>query len=191
MISGANQRTRGKDRQSMNDEEFELFRQAMADAKPIKVKQRVTLKKRKPKPAARFTRADEADALSATLEVDIDDIEASGGEALRYHRPVVGRRTMRKLARGRYAVQAEIDLHGMSVAEPKVRLEDFIEAAAREGKTCVRVVHGKGRGSGPRGAVLKAGVNRWLRRLYAVLAFTSTRQVDGGTGAVYVLLRIR
>ena len=95
---------------------------------------------------------------------------------------------MRKLARGNFAVQAEIDLHGLTVAEAKPRLKEFIEDSVRSHRRCVRVVHGKGLGSGTRGPVLKDSVNRWLRQWDAVLAFVSTRQVDGGTGAVYVLL---
>jgi len=101
----------------------------------------------------------------------------------------VGRRTMRKLARGKYAVQAEIDLHGMTVAEAKPRLADFIDYSVKQGLTCVRIVHGKGLGSGHRGPVLKSAVSRWLRKWESVLAFVSARQVDGGTGAVYVLLQ--
>jgi len=77
----------------------------------------------------------------------------------------------------------------MTVAEAKPRLAEFIESCVRDGKLCVRVVHGKGRGSGSRGPVLKQKVNRWLRQWNSVLAFVSTRQVHGGTGAVYVLLR--
>ena len=96
---------------------------------------------------------------------------------------------MRKLARGGYSVQAEIDLHGMTLAEAKPRLADFIDFSTSEGKLCVRVVHGKGLGSGERGPVLKNAVNRWLRNWDSVLAFVSTRQVDGGTGAIYVLLQ--
>ncbi|HNP64492.1 MAG TPA: Smr/MutS family protein, partial [Woeseiaceae bacterium] len=93
-----------------------------------------------------------------------------------------------KLGRGGYSVQAEIDLHGMTLAEAKLRLRDFIDYSAKRGHLCVRVVHGKGLGSGERGPVLKGAVNHWLRRFDPVLAFVSTRQVDGGTGAVYVLL---
>jgi DNA-nicking Smr family endonuclease len=86
-------------------------------------------------------------------------------------------------------VQAEIDLHGMTLAEARPRLEAFVRRSASSNKHCVRIVHGKGLGSGDRGPVLKAAVNRWLRRWDVVLAFTSARQVDGGTGAVYVLLQ--
>lgn len=173
----------------MSEEDDELFRRAMSGAKPIKAEERAAPRKRKPKPRARFARADESEALQQSLQADVDDIEAGSGAALRFHRASVGRRTMRKLARGNYSVQAEIDLHGMTVAEAKPRLAEFIDSCARSGKRCVRVVHGKGLGSGHRGPTLKPSVNRWLRRWDTVLAFTSTRQVDGGTGAVYVLLK--
>ena len=173
----------------MTDDDADLFRRAVSDAKPLDAERRVDEKRRKPTAKARFSRADESRVLRESLEGDIDDIEAGSGEALRFARPSVGRRTLRKLARGSYAVQAEIDLHGMTVAEARPRLQAFIEDCARTGKRCVRVVHGKGLGSGQRGPVLKPNVNAWLRRWDAVLAFVSTRQVDGGTGAVYVLLR--
>ena len=173
----------------MSDDDADLFRRAVSGAKQIKTEKRVAPAGKKPKPKARFTRADESAALRESLEADIDDMEAASGEALRFHRQSVGKRTMRNLSRGKYAVQAEIDLHGMTVAEARPRLADFIEYNARSGKTCVRVVHGKGIGSGERGPRLKLSVNRWLRRWEFVLAFVSTRQVDGGTGAVYVLLQ--
>ena len=171
------------------DDDRELFRRALADAKPLRTKRRAAEVIRKPAPQARFSRADEAAVLRESLEADIDATESHGGESLRFHRPSVGRRTMRKLARGNFSVQDEIDLHGMTVAEAKPRLAEFIERCAREGRLCVRIVHGKGRGSGQRGPVLKQKVNRWLRQWDTVLAFVSTRQVHGGTGALYVLLR--
>ncbi len=173
----------------MTDDDAELFRRALADAKPLRATRRAEEVVRKPVPKARFTRADERQALRESLEAGIDDTEAHSGESMRFHRPTVGRRTMRRLARGSFSVQAEIDLHGMTVAEAKPRLAEFIESCAREGKLCVRVVHGKGLGSGARGPVLKQKVNRWLRQWNTVLAFVSTRQVHGGTGALYVLLR--
>jgi DNA-nicking Smr family endonuclease len=173
----------------VTDDDADLFRRALADAKPLRAKKRALEVIRKPIPRARFARADEMAALQESLAADIDETESHSGESLRFHRPSVGRRTMRKLARGNYSVQAEIDLHGMTAAEAKPRLIEFLETCAREGKLCVRVVHGKGLGSGARGPVLKQKVNRWLRQWDAVLAFVSTRQVHGGTGAIYVLLR--
>lgn len=173
----------------MTNDDDDIFRRAMTGAKPIKSGSRVEPPRRRPPAKARFSQADEALALEESLEVDIDDIEQSNGELLRFSRPTVGRRTMRKLARGSFAVQAEIDLHGMTINEAKPSLSEFIEESSRNGRLCVRVVHGKGLGSGQRGPVLKPSVNRWLRRWDKVLAFVSTRQVDGGTGAVYVLLK--
>jgi DNA-nicking Smr family endonuclease len=164
----------------VTDDEADLFRRALADAKPLRTTKRAEEAIRKPVPKARFSRADEMAALNESLEADIDDTEGHGGESLRFRRPTV---------RGSFSVQAEIDLHGMTVAEAKPRLLEFIESCARDGKLCIRVVHGKGLGSGARGPVLKQKVNRWLRQWDAVLAFVSTRQVHGGTGAVYVLLR--
>jgi DNA-nicking Smr family endonuclease len=173
----------------MNEKDIDEFRRAVSGAKPIASEKRVPHHKVKPRPKARFTRADERQVLNESLEDDIDTIEHGYGAALRYHRASVGRRTMRKLARGGYSVQDEIDLHGMTLAEAKPRLADFIDFSARQGRLCVRVVHGKGLGSGHRGPVLKNAVNRWLRKWESVLAFVSTRQVDGGTGAIYVLLQ--
>ena len=161
----------------------------MQGTRPLQADERVPAEKRKPKPKARFSRADERRVLAESLEDDIDKIEHGHGAALRFHRQHVGKRTMRKLQRGGYSVQAEIDLHGMTLEEARPALTDFINYSASQGKLCVRVVHGKGLGSGNRGPVLKNAVNRWLRKWDCVLAFISTRQVDGGTGAVYVLLQ--
>ncbi len=166
-----------------------LFRRAMRDARAIEPDPRAPDYKPKPKPRARFRREDERQVLKESLEADVDEIETGAGQALRFHRASVGRRTMRKLGRGNFAVQAEIDLHGMTVPEAKAQLREFINESVNRGHTCVRVVHGKGLGSGQRGPVLKGKVNNWLRRWNEVLAFVSTRQVHGGTGAVYVLLR--
>lgn len=173
----------------MTDDDNDLFRKAVSGAKPLRAEDRVGEATKKPRPKARFSRADERAALQESLEADIDDLQSHSGDGLRFHRPHVGKRTLRKLSRGGFSVQAEIDLHGMTVAEAKPRLTDFIDGCVRDGKLCVRVVHGKGLGSGGRGPVLKQKVDRWLRRWDSVLAFVSTRQVDGGTGAIYVLLR--
>jgi len=173
----------------LTDDDEQEFRNAVRGAKQLNVEARVPPTKPKPKARARFTRADESAILAEALDDDIDAMEHNSGGALRFHRQSVGRRTLRKLSRGTYSVQSEIDLHGMTLAEAKPRLSDFIRYSAERGHLCVRVVHGKGLGSGERGPVLKNAVNHWLRRWDNVLAFVSTRQADGGTGAIYVLLQ--
>jgi DNA-nicking Smr family endonuclease len=171
------------------DDDAALFRRLMGETKPLEQDVHAPDYKPKPAPRARFRRDDERAVLQESLEADIDEIETGAGEALRYHRSPIGKRTMRKLARGNFAAQGEIDLHGMTVPEARAALREFISESVFRHHTCVRVVHGKGLGSGHRGPVLKSKVNNWLRRWDEVLAFVSTRQVHGGTGAVYVLLR--
>ena len=173
----------------MTDDDKDLFRRAMTGTKPLRTETRAPGPEKKPKPKARFAAADEKKVLEESLQADIDTIENGNADSLRFKRASVSRTTMRMLTRGGYSIQAEIDLHGMTVAEAKPRLAAFIERCAQNDKLCVRIVHGKGLGSGERGPVLKRSVNRWLQQWDAVLAFVSARQVDGGTGAIYVLLK--
>jgi DNA-nicking Smr family endonuclease len=171
-----------------DDDDVGLFRRLMSDAKPIE--QGTVLPQPRPvRPRARFRRRDEREALRESLEADTESMEIGSGQSLTFARSSVGRRTFRKLARGSFSVQSEVDLHGLTVAEAKIVLADFIETSVDRGHRCVRVIHGKGRGSGSRGPILKGKVDTWLRKWNAVLAFVSARHVDGGTGAVYVLLK--
>ena len=179
---------RKKDAKSSSIDDVGLFRRLMGDAKPLRQSESAPAQRPKAIPKARFAREDEREALQESLAADIDESEIDAGEALSFHRPSIGRRTLRKLARGKFSVQDEIDLHGMTVPEAKDALHEFIGECELRGYTCIRIVHGKGLGSGNRGPVLKGKVNKWLRQWKEVLAFVSTRQIDGGTGAVYVLL---
>ena len=172
----------------MNDEDKNIFNKAMAGIKRLNTSNHVPKVKPKLKPRAKFARADEVAALQESLEDDIDILAHNNGEAINFFRPHVGRRTIRKLKKGGFSIQAEIDLHGMTLAEAKPRLRRFIKNNIDINRLCVRVIHGKGLGSGERGPVLKNAVNSWLRRWNEVLAFVSTKQTDGGTGAIYVLL---
>ena len=95
---------------------------------------------------------------------------------------------LRRLRRGQYRVEDEIDLHGLTVQEASEQLSAFLRAARARQLRCVRIIHGKGLRSGTRGPVLKNTVNALLRRCDPVLAFASARPVAGGTGAALVLL---
>jgi len=110
-------------------------------------------------------------------------------ETLSYCRPGVSRDVVRKLRRGDWIVQAQIDLHGMRLAEARAQLREFLLAALQQRLQCLRIVHGKGLRSGQRGPVIKSAVDALLRRSEPVLAFTSAAIRDGGTGATLVLLR--
>ena len=177
------------DKRPTTDDDSGLFRRTMADAKPLRQAEKAPTPRSVAPARARFSRQDEMEVMHDCMQADIDDSETASGDSLRFQRAAVGRRTMRKLARGNYSVQNEVDLHGMTIPQAKETLHDFIVASSRRGHTCVRIIHGKGLGSGERGPVLKRKVNSWLRQWDQVLAFVSARQVDGGTGAVYVLLQ--
>ena len=173
----------------MSDDENDpgLFRQAVRDVKPL-ARETPAAPLPRPAPQARFTRADRKAVLEESMNTDTSDPVLAGGEELVFHQPGVPTSVLRKLRRGHYRVQAEIDLHGLTVPEAKHALREFLAEALGRHLRCVRIIHGKGLRSGHRGPVLKGTVAGVLRRVGAVVAYVSARQVDGGTGAVYVLL---
>lgn len=172
-------------------DEAALFRDAMRDVQPRPPVAPAPLATPKPSAKARFTRADQQQVLRDSLLPIDDPALLETGDELSFRRDHVPQRVLQRLRRGEYAVAAEMDLHGMTAIQARSALAEFIQEALLHGQSCVRVVHGKGRRSGPRGPVLKNVVNQWLRKCDAVNAFGSARPIDGGSGAVYVLLRTR
>jgi len=188
------------------ESDVRLFREAVRDVKPLAhgssdraankgipggdglPVEAPVFKRRAPPPVARFSRADRHAVLQESLKGDAGDPELASGDELVYHRGGVQMSVLKKLRRGHYRVQAEIDLHGLTVVEAKEVLRDFLASALERRLRCVRIIHGKGLRSGHRGPVLKGVVSSVLRRVGPVVAYVSARQVDGGTGAVYVLL---
>ena len=170
------------------NDELTAFRQAMAGVRPLKRQDQIVVEKRRPPPRARHARAARLAVLNESLGGEL--VEQPGGE-IEFRRPGVSLQTLKQLGRGRFSIAAELDLHGLTRLEARDALKDLIAAATRSGATCVRVIHGKGSGSGPGGPVLKHAVCEWLARWDDVLAFTSAAPRHGGTGAVYVLLRRR
>lgn len=172
------------------NEDAALFREATRDVRRL-VDDRLPEPRTKPPPRARFARADRLAILEESLAATPEALSAHTGETASYARAGVTDAVLRRLRRGHYRVQAELDLHGLTVPEAKSALREFLLEALDRGLTCVRIIHGKGLRSGPRGPVLKHSVASLLARTRAVVAFVSARAVDGGTGALYVLLSPR
>jgi len=170
-----------------SEPDAQLFREAVRGVRPLR-SGRAAPPRPRPGPRARFARADRAAVLRESLEGGGADPELAGGDELVFRRPHVQVAVLKRLRRGEYRVQREIDLHGLTVADAKQALRQFLIKALEQQVHCVRIIHGKGLRSGHRGPVLKAAVSAVLRRTGAVLAYVSARPVDGGTGAVYVLL---
>jgi DNA-nicking Smr family endonuclease len=110
-------------------------------------------------------------------------------ETLSYCRPGVSQEVVRKLRRGAWIVQAQLDLHGMRREEAREALAEFIRESVKRGLRCLRVIHGKGLGSIGKEPVLKGKVRAWLVQKEEVIAFCQARAHDGGAGAVLVLLQ--
>jgi DNA-nicking Smr family endonuclease len=144
----------------------------------------------RPPAVARQRQRDEAAALAESIS-DAFDAESllETDDALSFRRDGIGLDVVRKLRRGVWVLQDEIDLHGLRREEARERVAAFLRDAAQSGLRCVRVVHGKGHGSPGREPVLKAKVKSWLMQRSEVLAFTHARPADGGHGALIVLLR--
>jgi len=170
--------------------ERELFARSVGTVVPLR-KSPLTMPPRPRPPAvARQRQRDEAAVLAESIsdEFDVESLLETD-DALSFRRRGVGPDVVRKLRRGVWVTQAELDLHGLRRDEARERLAGFLRDASRSGLRCVRVVHGKGLGSPGREPVLKAKVKSWLVQREEVLAFTHARASDGGHGALVVLLQ--
>jgi DNA-nicking Smr family endonuclease len=169
--------------------EKNLFIQAAGVVKPLPDKRRVLLKKEPPTPRPMQYEQDEKavliEAISDEFDVgtllDVDDL-------LSFRRPGIGPDVTRKLRRGDWSIQRQLDLHGLRRDEAREQLSFFIREAHKQGIRCVRVVHGKGLGSPGKAPVLKSRVHSWLVQKQEVLAFVQAKPADGGGGALVVLL---
>jgi len=175
-------------RQATADQD--LFRKATGPVKPLQQAAKALLKKEQPKPIPLQRQLDEQAALQEALS---DAFDASTlldtDEHLSYRRPGVGPDITRKLRRGEWAIQRQLDLHGLRTDDAREALGRFIREAHQQGIRCVRVVHGKGLGSPGKTPVLKGRVQSWLAQKKEVLAFVQARPAEGGAGALVVLLQ--
>ncbi len=146
----------------------------------------------RPAPEARQRELDEQAALREALsdEVDVESLLLTD-DGLSFRRPNIGLDVLTKLRKGHWAIQGELDLHGLRRDEARDTLADFIHQAHQHSRRCLRVVHGKGLGSPGKEPVLKAKVQRWLAQRQEVIAFAQASGPQGGAGALIVLLGSR
>ncbi len=133
---------------------------------------------------------DEQAALREAMsdELDLDHLLETDA-TLSWRRDGIGSDTVRKLRRGHWTIQNEIDLHGLRRDEAREALGQFLRTALQREWRCVRVIHGKGLSSPLREPVLKHKVRSWLMQRDEVLAYVQARPSDGGAGALVLLLR--
>lgn len=172
----------------ISEQDSELFRQAMADVTPISTDKILPQAKKPPAKAVQRER-ENRQVLNDMMSNEFNPADYATGEELLYSREGLHPNTLRKLRRGKIRLEAELDLHRMTSEQAREAIGAFFTRCKSTGKRCVRIIHGKGYGSFDKKPVLKGKVDLWLRRHGDVLAFCSARPTDGGTGAVYVLLK--
>jgi len=139
----------------------------------------------KPVPHPRQTELDQDAVLAESLAPFTPDEAMETGEELLFVRPGVSRQLLRKMRRGHWVVEAEVDLHGLTRPQALSLTDEFLKSAVKRRLRCVRIVHGKGLG------VLKEKLRKWLPLRNEVLAFTQAPAAHGGSGAVLVLLKVK
>jgi DNA-nicking Smr family endonuclease len=174
----------------IEEDDAALFRSAVGDAVPLRIPPRHP---RPPAPGpavAVQSLLDEHAALAESRDAALDPESAlETGEEAAFLRDGLSRQVLRKLRRGHWVVQGQLDLHGMTRTEAREAVAVFIREAVRRTRRCVRIVHGKGLGSKNREPVLKGKVRLWLAQREEVLAFCQAPAAQGGSGAMLVLLR--
>jgi DNA-nicking Smr family endonuclease len=178
-----------KPRQSKTTADENLH-ELLRDVTPLPPLNRAPVAKPQPDPEAKQRLRDERAVLVESLS-DTDAWEAGfeAGDELNFLRPGLATDTLRKLRRGHWVTQNEIDLHGLTVAEARPALIAFLNECLRDGSRCVRIIHGKGLGSKNGEPVLKRKVASWLMQREEILAFCQARRTEGGGGAAVVLLK--
>lgn len=165
-------------------DEASLFQEAMQGVNPIKHGNKVRTKpaRKKIKIRSHDERPDINDVFS---DAPVDECP----DQLLYSRDGITPDTLKKLRKGKFQIDSSIDLHGMTVDAARDYLLEFLAECEADGSRNIIIVHGKGYSSPGKKPVIKPMVNRWLRAAPTVLAFCSAQPKDGGTGAVYVLLK--
>lgn len=173
---------------AQDEDEMALFHAAMRDVAPLPAPDRV-IHRTSPAPAIpRKKNYQEQTAPEDSLSDHIS-LEIEAGDEWSYARPGVPRQTLRRLRRGYWGIQEDLDLHGLTRDEARQELVAFLDICAQKKYHCVRVIHGKGMSSRNREPVLKTRIGNWLMQCDEVLAFCQTRPEDGGGGALLILLK--
>jgi DNA-nicking Smr family endonuclease len=169
--------------------ERNLFTRAVGKVAPIANQERVWSPPQRLTPRPLQQDLDDEAVMHESMsdEFDISTL-LDADDQLSFRRPGIGTDVTRKLRKGEWSIQGQIDLHGLRSDEARNAMGQFIRDAKRMGWRCVRVVHGKGLGSPGKEPVLKSKVQRWLVQKKEVLAFVQAKPSDGGGGALVVLL---
>jgi DNA-nicking Smr family endonuclease len=170
---------------SVSKEDIAAFREAVKGAKlHVNEKVRLSAPDIRRKASSRSLEFNE-ESFNFNESLDLDPVQ--GEEYIVFKQTGISNKILRKLRKGKYNVDAILDLHGMSVDEAIAAVDGFLQQCLHKGTRVVLIIHGKGHHS--QMPILKNKLNHWLREINAVLAFCSAAPAHGSRGAIYVLLK--
>jgi DNA-nicking Smr family endonuclease len=172
----------------ISKEDSMLFRDTVGNITPLK-QSNVVHNKSKPSSTSIRSHEEEHPVVPALFDSEYEENSLERGDEMFFSRPGLQKQTIRKLRRGQFNIEDELDLHGLTVDMARNELTNFLADCQEHSLRCIRIIHGKGIGSENKKPIIKNKVNNWLRQRADVLAFCSTQPADGGTGAVYCLLK--
>lgn len=175
-------------KKTITSDDSNLFRASIGEVKRIEHNHADLRPTQKPKPVPRFQPLEQVDPLQNSVDEALETLFQE--DKVAFIAAGLQKNVLKKLRKGYYGMDAEIDLHGLGSRDAQQQLLRFLHVCVEDGYRCVRIVHGKGYNSPDNQPVLKNDLNLWLRQHQEVLAFCSTPPRAGGTGAVYVLLRL-
>lgn len=176
------------DGSSNDDSELALFRAVMHDVAPLTATDKVILRKPNVPPIPRSCKTFQEDIPQDALSDHII-VEIAQGDNWSFVRPGMSHQTLRRLRRGHWQIQGNLDLHGFTRDQARQELSVFLDMCIQKKFRCIRIIHGKGLGSKNREPVLKTRIGNWLMQRMEVLAFCQAKPEDGGSGAILILLK--
>lgn len=173
---------------NLTPEDSDLFRQSIGKVKTIDTNNLLLSADKKPSPYPKKQALTVNNGFEESVNTDVEKLYQE--DSLSFIAPGLQKNVLKKLRKGYYGTDASIDLHGLTSQEANHQLSRFLHISVEDGCRCVHIIHGKGYRSSDNHPVLKNDVNVWLRQHKNVQAFCSTPSRAGGTGAVFVLLKL-
>ncbi|MCK4842305.1 MAG: Smr/MutS family protein [Methylococcales bacterium] len=174
----------------LSAEDSALFRQTIGKVNEIKSDTLILSPKEKPKPYPKEQSSEIKSDFTDTVDPSSALERLSHEDSISFIAPGLQKNVLKKLRKGFFGLDATLDLHGLTSQEAKKQLSHFLHFSVEDGYRCVHIIHGKGYRSSNNHPVLKNDINVWLRQHNKVQAFCSAPTKEGGTGAVFVLLKL-
>ncbi len=176
-------------KKNLTPEDRNLFRQTIGNVRAVDSDKVLLSPENKPKPYPKPPVVNiEGHLIDTSTSLAIEKVGIE--DSLSFLNTGLQHNVLKKLRRGFFGLDAEIDLHGLNSDEAKRQLLNFLHHCVEDGYRCVHIVHGKGHRSPDNYPIIKNNLNVWLRQHKDVQAFCSATPKNGGTGAVVVLLQL-